>query len=51
MDVRTLMQQAVINHANRECVVHGQRRLSFAEAWERGVRMANGLLALGLKPG
>lgn len=51
MDVRTLMQQAVINHANRECVVHGQRRLSFAEAWERGVRMANGLLALGLNPG
>jgi len=51
MDVRTLMQQAVINHADRECVVHGERRLTFAEAWERGIRMANGLLALGLAPG
>lgn len=51
MDVRTLMQQAVINHADRECVVHGDRRLTFTEAWDRGIRMANALLALGLKPG
>lgn len=51
MDVRTLMHQAVINHANRECVVHGDRRLTFAEAWRRGCQLANGLLALGLQPG
>ena len=51
MDVRTLMHQAVINHAQRECVVHGDRRLTFTEAWDRGVRLANGLLALGLAPG
>ncbi|MFK7964355.1 MAG: class I adenylate-forming enzyme family protein [Burkholderiaceae bacterium] len=51
MDVRTLMQQAVMNHAERECVVHGERRLTFSQAWLRGIQTANGLLALGLKPG
>ncbi len=51
MDVRTLMHQAVVNHSFRECVVHGDRRLTFAEAWERGKRLANALLALGLQPG
>lgn len=51
MDVRTLMHQAVINHANRECVVHGNRRLTFAQAWQRGIQLANGLLSLGLTPG
>jgi acyl-CoA synthetase (AMP-forming)/AMP-acid ligase II len=51
MDVRTLMQQAVVNNANRECVVHGDRRLTFTQAWQRGIQLANGLLALGLEPG
>jgi len=45
------MWQAVVNHRDRECVVHGDRRLTFSEAWERGVRLANGLRALGLEPG
>ncbi len=43
MDVRTLMHQAVINHGDRECVAHGERRLTFNEAWLRGVRLANAL--------
>lgn len=30
---------------------HPTRRLTYAEAWERGLRLANGLLALGLEPG
>ena len=48
MDVRTLMHQAVLNHSERECVAHGQRRLTFSEAWRRGVQLANGLLAMGM---
>ena len=51
MDVRTLMQQAVVNNADRECVIHGDRRLTFSEAWLRGIQTANGLRALGLAPG
>jgi acyl-CoA synthetase (AMP-forming)/AMP-acid ligase II len=50
MDVRTQMRSAAGYYAGREAVVMGDRRLSFAQAWERGVRMANGLLSPGLKP-
>ena len=51
MDVRTLMHQAVINNAGRECIAHGDKRFTFSEAWERAKRLANALLALGLEPG
>jgi acyl-CoA synthetase (AMP-forming)/AMP-acid ligase II len=51
MDVTGLMRRAAIFFANREAIVHGKDRLTFAQAWERGCRMANGLVALGLKPG
>ncbi len=51
MDVTGLMRQSAQFNARRTAVVHGDRRLTFAEAWDRGVRMANGLLALGLEPG
>lgn len=49
MDVRTLMRRSARFYADREAVVHGASRLTFAQAWERGIRMANGLLAMGLK--
>ncbi len=51
MDVTGLMRQSAQFNARRTAVVHGGRRLTFAAAWERAVRMANGLLALGLRPG
>lgn len=50
MDVRTQMRSAARCNARREAVAAGDRRLTFTTAWERGVRLANGLLALGLKP-
>ncbi len=50
MDVRTQMRSAARYHARRCAIVAGERRLSFAEAWTRGVRLANALLALGLEP-
>ena len=50
MDVRTQMRSAARHNARREAIVAGDRRLTFAEAWDRGVRQANGLLALGLRP-
>ena len=50
MDVRTQMRSAAGHYATREAIVAGQRRFSFTEAWQRGVRTANGMLALGLKP-
>jgi acyl-CoA synthetase (AMP-forming)/AMP-acid ligase II len=45
------MAQAARYHADRTAIVHGAVRLTFAEAWTRGVRLANALIALGLKPG
>ena len=51
MDVRGLMRQAARFNANRLAVVHGARRLTYAEAWDRALRLANGLLARGLVPG
>jgi acyl-CoA synthetase (AMP-forming)/AMP-acid ligase II len=51
MDVRTLMRRSAGFYAHQEAVVHGDNRLTFTEAWERGLRLANGLLALGLQPG
>ena len=51
MDVTTAMRRAATFFADREAVVHGKDRLTFAQAWERGCRMANGLMALALQPG
>jgi acyl-CoA synthetase (AMP-forming)/AMP-acid ligase II len=51
MDVRSLMRRSARFHADREAVVHGDRRLTYDEAWRRGLRLANALLGLGLRPG
>lgn len=51
MDVTTALRRAATFFADREAVVHDSDRLTFAQAWERGCRMANGLIGLGLHPG
>ncbi len=51
MTVAGLMRQAARYNAHQIAVMHGDRELSFIDAYERGIRMANGLLALGLNPG
>jgi acyl-CoA synthetase (AMP-forming)/AMP-acid ligase II len=51
MECRTLMHRAARFHAERLAIVHGENKLTFAEAWARGLKLANGLLSLGLKPG
>lgn len=51
MNVGGLMRQAARLNADGLAIVHGTRRLTFAEAWARGLRMANALAALGLRPG
>jgi acyl-CoA synthetase (AMP-forming)/AMP-acid ligase II len=51
MNVRTMMRRAARNFGEREAIVAEGRRLTFGEAWERGIRLANGLLEQGLEPG
>jgi acyl-CoA synthetase (AMP-forming)/AMP-acid ligase II len=50
-ELRSLMRHAAFTNSNLEAVVEGERRLTFAEAWTRGIRFANGLKALGMQPG
>ncbi|QJY44775.1 class I adenylate-forming enzyme family protein [Pseudonocardia broussonetiae] len=51
MDVPSLMRQSVRFHRDRTALVAGERSLTFGQAWERGVRVANGLIAAGVRPG
>ncbi len=51
MDVRTQMRRAAQFNRDRPAVITEDRVLSFSDAWERGCRLANGLLALGVRPG
>ena len=51
MDVRSLMRRSARFHAGQPAVIDGETRFTFEQAWERGLRMANALLGLGLVPG
>jgi len=51
MDVRSLMRRSAQFHSNYTAVIETDRRLTYAQAWRRGLRMANALLSLGLQPG
>lgn len=49
------MRRSAQFHAHYPAIVEAglseTRRLTYQQAWERGLRLANGLLALGLEPG
>ncbi|MGE4426837.1 MAG: class I adenylate-forming enzyme family protein [Solirubrobacteraceae bacterium] len=45
------MRRAAGFHRDRIAIRSGGRELTFGEAWERGLRLANGLAALGIRPG
>jgi acyl-CoA synthetase (AMP-forming)/AMP-acid ligase II len=51
MEVRELLRQAAQRYPDRVAVIDEGRATTFAEAWARGCRLANGLLALGLRAG
>ena len=51
MDVTSLMRRTVAFNADRLCIVAREHRLTFAEAWNRGCRLANALTGLGVRPG
>ncbi|MFV8267710.1 class I adenylate-forming enzyme family protein [Mycolicibacterium peregrinum] len=49
MDVRTILRRSAKYNAERTAVIAGERVLSYGQAWQRGVRLANGLAALGIR--
>ena len=51
MDVTTLMRQAAQLNADFTAVITEDARFTFTEAWDRGVRLANGLRSMGVRPG
>lgn len=50
INVRDAMRQAANWNRDRLAVVCDERQLTFQQAWERGLRFANAMLKLGLKP-
>jgi acyl-CoA synthetase (AMP-forming)/AMP-acid ligase II len=50
-DVRTAIRIAAGCNAHRTAVISEERSLTFAEAWDRGARFAQALIALGACPG
>ncbi|WP_067716265.1 class I adenylate-forming enzyme family protein [Nocardia yamanashiensis] len=51
MDVTGLMRQAAALNADHTAIITEGGALTFAQAWTRGVRVANALRALGIEPG
>jgi acyl-CoA synthetase (AMP-forming)/AMP-acid ligase II len=51
MDVRTIMRRSVDLWPDREAVIYRDRRVTFSEMWDRGVRLANVLAERGIRPG
>lgn len=51
MEVPSLLRQAAHFNVGRTAVITADTVLTFEAAWTRGVRVANGLIDLGVKPG
>lgn len=51
MDVPSLMRQAMRYNRNRRALVFESRSYTYGEAWQRGVKVANALIAMGIRPG
>jgi acyl-CoA synthetase (AMP-forming)/AMP-acid ligase II len=51
LDVRTAMRRSAEFHRDLVAVQSQGRQLTYGVAWERGLRLANALLGLGLRPG
>lgn len=51
MDVPSMMRQAVALNRDRVAIITSERTLTYGQMWDRGVRLANALIELGVRPG
>ena len=51
LDVRGAMRRSARFHRDLTAIRSGDRELTYGQAWERGLRLANALAGLGLAPG
>jgi acyl-coenzyme A synthetase/AMP-(fatty) acid ligase len=49
--IADLIRRSCSQHAARDAVKHGERTQTYAQLWDRSVRLVNGLRALGVQPG
>jgi len=50
MNIRDVLRRAARSYATRNAVLYDGRFFTFEQMWERGCRLANALLSLGLAP-
>jgi acyl-CoA synthetase (AMP-forming)/AMP-acid ligase II len=51
VNLRNVLRRSAVFYADRTAAVAGDRRLTFEEAWKRGLQLANALGDLGVRPG
>ncbi|MPY93051.1 MAG: AMP-binding protein [Acidimicrobiia bacterium] len=51
MDVRSQMRRSARFNRDRTAIITETTTVTFGESWSRGCRLANGLAALGVRPG
>jgi acyl-CoA synthetase (AMP-forming)/AMP-acid ligase II len=51
LDVRSALRRSAGFHRDRVAVISGKSELTYATAWTRGIRFANALISLGVRPG
>ena len=51
MNIRDMMRRSAIFYEDKLAIIAGETRLTYGQAWQRGCRMANLMLSMGLKPG
>ena len=51
LDVRTALRRSAHFHRDQIGISSQGRQLTFSQAWERGLRLANALLSMGVAPG
>ncbi len=51
MDVPSMMRQATALNRDRGAIITEDTTLTYGEMWTRGVRLANALIELGVRPG
>jgi acyl-CoA synthetase (AMP-forming)/AMP-acid ligase II len=51
LDVRSAIRRSAGFHQDLPAVVSGGRQLTYGQVWQRGLRLANALLAAGLRAG
>jgi acyl-CoA synthetase (AMP-forming)/AMP-acid ligase II len=51
LDVRGAMRRSAVFHRDLVAIKGGGREFTYGQAWDRGIRLANALISMGIQPG